>query len=214
MCGGYTCREEIKVFGNISIPTFVWGQYQACKYGTKCWTTSLTIPFMHWSKNDPTIALAPQVKIPPKFLTVQKCKQYVIYFYLPKQFNKSPSCTGLVQKAEQHFSENILVVIDEEKKQSCLFSTDSVTFDGHVSCAVVGDDLFIVHGDKMAQVEKFTYLLVASASIDHNTTFSISFDLTVPHANSTLFAIQDTLCIVVVVMINMSHSLRYTSLIS
>ena len=88
------------------------------------------------------------------------------------------------------------MVIDEEKKQSCLFSTDSVTFDGHVSCAVVGDGLFIVSGDKMAQVEKFTHLLVTSASIDQNATVLISFDLTVPHANSTLFAIQDTLCVV------------------
>ena len=46
-------------------------------------------------------------------------------------------------------------------------------------------------------MEKFTHLLVANAAnTDQNTKFSVSFDLTVPHANSTLFVFQDNLCIV------------------
>ena len=124
---------------------------------------------------------------------MQKCKQFVIYFYLPNHFRKTdkpvPRGTG--------FSESAITINDEENKRSCLFLTNSVTFDGHVSSAVVGDDLFILSRDKMAKVEKFTHLLVASAAnTDQNTKFTISFDLTVPHANSTLFVIQDTLCIV------------------
>lgn len=86
-----------------------------------------------------------------------------------------------------------MIVTDEETKQSGVFSTDSLTYDGYISCAIVDADLFVVSGDKMAKVEKFSHLLVTSA--EQNTTFSISFDLNVPHANSTLFVIQDILCV-------------------
>ena len=86
------------------------------------------------------------------------------------------------------------MVTDEEKQQSCSFLTGSVTFDRYVNCVVIGADMFIVSGDKMAKVEKFTHLLVASTN--QATEYSITFDLSVPHANSTLFVIRDTLCIV------------------
>ena len=128
--------------------------------------------------------------------TVQKCQQYVIYFHLPKHFREYWRTIG-GQEHHHQFSESVLIISDEGNKQLCLFLTDSVTFDGHVSSAVVGDDLFILSGDKMAKVEKFTHLLVASAAnTDQSTKYSISFDLTVPHTNSTLFVVQDTLCVV------------------
>ena len=203
VCGGYASGDKIKLFsivceqrmrpGTICIPS------HSCTIN--CWTTSLTVPTSHWSEITTTTAVVPKVKIPSinKLAAVQKCKRYLVYFYLPDSYCYELKGTVVVANKRiisQKFPHSSILVIDEEKRQSCLFSTDSVLFDGHVSCAVVGDDLFIASGDSMAQVEKFTHLLVASASIDQNTTFSISFDLTVPHANGTLFAVQDTLCVV------------------
>ena len=185
LCGGFTCGEEIKMFGTIDSGGLMK------EYSTKCWNTCLTKPFSQWSENALPIALSPRIKISPimYLAAVQKCKQYVIYFYLRKQIR------GICVLGHE-LAVNTVIVSDEEKNQSCLLSTDSVTFDGPVSCAVVGADLFIIRGDKMAKVEKFTHLLVASASADQSTTFSISFDLKVPHANGTLFVVQDTLCVV------------------
>ena len=198
ICGGYASGDKIKLFGIVSDQKM----YFASNCTTNCWTTSLTTPTSHWSEITTTTAVVRKGKIPQfgKLAAVQKCKRYVVYFYLSSQYcykleGKIVVATeGLLRP--KNFLPSKIMVIDEEKKQSCLFSTDSVTFEGHVSCAVVGDDLFVVNGDKMAQVKKFTNLLVASASIDQNTTFSISFDLTVPHANGTVFAVQDTLCVV------------------
>ena len=200
ICGGYTSGDKIKLFGLVYEQENNPGSmYFSSNCTTNCWTTSLTMPTSHWSEIT-TTAVVPKGIIPPfnKLAAVQKCKRYVVYFYLPDQYYYKLEGT-VVMAAENLLSlksQSRIMVIDEEKKQSCLFLTDSVTFDGHVSCAVVGDDLFVVNEDKMAQVEKFTHLLVASASIDQNTTFSISFDLTVPHANGTLFAVHNTLCVV------------------
>ena len=203
VCGGYASGDKIKLFGIVYAQKKKPGEnYSFYKCTTNCWTTSLTMPTSHWSEITTTAAVDPKEKIPPfdELAAVQKCKRYVVYFYLPNHYwyeledKIVVAVEGLVSPII--FFPSRIMVTDEEKKQSCLFSTDSVTFDSHVSCAVVGDDLFIASGDKMARVEKFTHLLVASASIDQNTTFSISFDLTVPHANSTLFAVQDTLCVV------------------
>ena len=201
VCGGYASGDKIKLFGSVYEQRNNPGSTSfSSNCTTNCWTTSLTMPTSHWSEITTTTAVVPKGKIPPfdKLAAVQKCKRYVVYFYLPDQYYYKLEGTVVVAAKDffSHKSQSRIMVIDEEKNQSCLFLTDSVTFDGHVSCAVVGDDLFIVNEDKMAQVEKFTHLLVASASIDQNTTFSISFDLTVPHANSTLFAVQDTLCVV------------------
>ena len=195
--GGYTCGEEIKMFGAI-VETSNRGIYTTNDFTAKCWSTSLTKPFSKWSENATYIEPATQVKIPHKFLAaVQKYQQYVFYFYLPMSFYQSSKmyCWSVGQ---QRFTESVLIVSNEENNQLCLFVTDgSVTFDGHVSSAVVGDDLFILSGDKMSKVEKFTHLVVASAAnTDQYTKYSISFDLTVPHANSTLFVVQDTLCVV------------------
>jgi len=57
---------------------------------------------------------------------------------------------------------------------------------------LAGADMFIVSEDKMAWVKKFSDLLV----VIHDKAHDVSFDIDVPHANSTLFAVQDTLCIV------------------
>ena len=202
--GGYAYGEEIKLFGIVDKPKQT-GHFRGSKmtykndYTTKCWNTSLTIPFSCWSKST-SIEFVPEAKISPQYLVaVQKCKQYIIHFYSPEKYCKKDNSliARLLNQYTVSLSEDVLVVTDDEKKQSCLFSTDSVTFDGHVSSAVVGDDLFILSGDKMAKVEKFTHLLVASAAnTDQSTQFTISFDLTVPHTNSTLFVVQDTLCVV------------------
>ena len=198
--GGYAYGEEVKLFGTIDEPkvdVYFRGSKTKYKndYTTKCWNTSLTIPFSCWSS-----IVVPEAKISPKYLvSAQKCKQYIIHFYSPATYCKKSNIFMVRTLGQQTglLSESVLVVTDDEKKQSCLFSTDSVTFDGHVSSAVVGDDLFILSKDKMAKVENFTHLLVASAAnTDQNTQFTISFDLTVPHANSTLFVVQDTLCVV------------------
>ena len=201
VCGGYTSGDKIKLFGLVYEQRNNPGSVCfSSNCTTNCWTTSLTVPTLHWSEITTTIAVVPKGIMPPfdKLAAIQKCKRYVVYFYLPDQYYYK--LEGTVVVAAEDFlslkSQSRIMVIDEEKKQSCLFLTDSVTFDGHVSCAVVGDDLFIVNEYKMAQVEKFTNLLVASASIDQNTTFSISFDLTVPHANGTVFAVHNTLCVV------------------
>ena len=154
------------------------------------------MPFSKWSEIAISIepAVTEEVKLHSKFLaTVQKCKQFVIYFYLSNHFHR------ILHRITQGntFSESVLIVSDEDNKRSCLFLTNLLTFEGHVSSAVVGADLFILSGDKMAKVEKFTHLLVASAAnTDQDTQFTISFDLTVPHTNSTLFVVQDTLCVV------------------
>ena len=184
LCGGYTCGEEIKVFGIVLQD----GGLIFKSYTTRCWNTCLTRPFSEWSENTSPTALSPQIKTPRIncLAAVRNCKQYVIYFYLPNKLRMT--------NVKEQFSSNTVIVSDKEKNQSCLFSTDSVSFDGPVSCAVVGADLFIVSRNKMAKVEKFAYLLVARA--DRSTMFSISFDLKVPHANGTLFVVQDTLCVV------------------
>ena len=199
ICGGYTCGEEIKVFGIVT--KIGKDVFSSNDYTAKCWTTSLVMPFSKWSENATSLKppATQEVKIPSRFLAaVQKCQQYIIYFYLPNHFRKGKQFNLNPQGHDHHpFSESVLVISDEENKRSCLFLTNSVTFDGHVSSAVVGADLFILSGDKMAKVEKFTHLLVASAAnTDQDTQFTISFDLTVPHTNSTLFVVQDTLCVV------------------
>ena len=198
LLGGYAYGEEIKLFATIDEPKeachyHVGKRIYKSNYTTKCWNTSLIIPFSCWSKSTST-EFVPEAKISPKYLVgAQKCKQYIIHLYSPETYRKK----GNFARTLGQQTEAVLVVTDDEKKQSCLFSTDSVTFDGHVSSAVVGDDLFILYGDKMAKVGKFTHLLVASAAnTDQDTKFSISFDLTVPHGNSTLFVVQDTLCVV------------------
>jgi len=180
VCGGYTSGERIKVVGVVDIPGR--NVYQR-SYITKCWDVSLTMPSLHWSETTPTIVLPPNDSLKPRneqLVAIQKCKQYLIYFYVSQPSDKSKST---------------LIVTDEEKQQSCSFLTGSVTFDRYVNCVVIGADMFIVSGDKMAKVEKFShYLLVASTK--QATESSITFDLSVPHANSTLFVIQDTLCVV------------------
>ena len=191
ICGGYTCGKEIKLFGIISETS----AFEMDGYTAKCWTTSLEMPFSKWSESSTSIIKpSTEIKIPPIFLAaVQKCQQYVLYFYLPNH-SRAAQKTKRGPQSHHPFSESVIIVNDEENKRSSLLLTDSVTFDGHVSSAVVGADLFILSGDKMAKVKKFTHLLVASAAnTDQNT---ISFDLTVPHANSTLFVVQDTLCVV------------------
>ena len=195
LCGGYTCGNEIKLFATVN-------ELKSNNYGnnyiTKCWTTSLAKPSLQWTENIPPVTFPPHVKIPyNKSLTaVRKCKQYVIYFYTqrPDSFFSGfgSNAKGADWQSLSSF-QSLVVVIDEKMKQSCLFSTDSLTYDGYISCAVVGADLFIASGDKMARVEKFGHLLVASA--EQSTMFSLSFDLNVPHANSTLFVIQDSLCV-------------------
>ena len=205
LCGGYTCGNEIKLFATVN-------ELKSNNYGnnyiTKYWTTSLAKPSLHWTENTPPVTFPPRGKarVPCMYnnplTAVRKCKQYAIYFYTstPHPFFDVQS-TGLnlvgnvkvANKQSLSSWQSLVVVIDEEMKRSCLFSTDSLTYDGYISCAVVGADLFIASGDKMARVEKFGHLLVASA--EQNTTFSISFDLNVPHANGTLFVIQDSLCV-------------------
>ena len=197
LCGGYTCGEEIKVFGTI----YRIKRRYKLKTIKKCWNTCLTMPFSQWSESTSSIiALSPHVKVPPiaYLVAVRKCKQYVIYFYSPQKSCESDAQLSSSASICEHEVSNTLLVNNEEENQSCLLSIDStsVTFDGFVSCTVVGADLFIVSGDKMAKVEKITHLLVASARADQSTTFSISFDLRVPHANGTLFVVQDTLCVV------------------
>ena len=196
--GGYTCGEEIKMFGAI-VETLDRGIHTTNDFTAKCWSTSLTKPFSEWSENATYIEPAAKVNMPHNVLAaVQKYQQYVFYFYLPVNFYRSCKLFCGSQSQQLRFTESVLIVSNEENNQLCLFVTDgSVTFDGHVSSAVVGDDLFILSGDKMSKVEKFTHLVVASAAnTDQYTRFSISFDLTVPHANSTLFVVQDTLCVV------------------
>ena len=167
--------------------------------------TSLTIPFSCWLENTPPSTSAFQSVMPPIELLVaaQKYEQYIVYCYLPKQTPRHkihllgeipliPDSTLVVTDKKK----SQLVVTDEEKSQFCLFSTDSVTFNRHVSCAVVDADLFIVSGDKMARVENFRHFLVASANVDQFKKFPISFDIDIPHANGTIFVVRNTLCVV------------------
>ena len=164
LCGGYSCEEEIRMLGLVD------GGYG--NYNPKWWTTSLTVPSLHWSENndkkrnvkilDHTKSVTtknPQDKKRTSsktvLIAVQKFKQYIICFYAVKSRYDKP----------QKFYN--ISIIDEEKQQSCicLVSTDSsVMISRYVNCAVVGADLFIVNGDKMAKVEKFAHLLVASAN--------------------------------------------------
>ena len=204
MLGGFTCRDEIKVLSIITIPEpaanhlFRIRGSERCyvnNFVAKCWNTSLTKPFLCWSEETPTITPANyKFNIPPAELlvAVQKCKQYIIYCYSPKQINSSIDFLRQMNP----FPESTLIITDEEKEQLCLFSAGSVTFDRHVSCAVVGADLFIISGDKMAKVEKFSHLLFANTNSNRTKKFSISFGLNVPHANGTLFVTQNTLCVV------------------
>ena len=187
LCGGYTCGNEIALFATVNEPKYNHGS----DFITKCWTTTLAKPSLRWTENTPgPLITHPQIGKSESTLlfAVRKCKQYIIYFYLPRQ---------LWFRGKKMFSlqpsSSFIIVTDEQTKRSGVFSTDSLTYDGHISCAIVDADLFVVSGDKMAKVEKFSHLLFASA--EQNTTFSISFDLNVPHANSTLFVIRDILCV-------------------
>ena len=69
ICGRYTSREEIKLFGIVTEtmgPDCIYGN----NYTAKSWTTSLAMPFSKWSENATFIAPATnqKVKIPSKFL--------------------------------------------------------------------------------------------------------------------------------------------------
>ena len=185
LCGGFVYGEEIR-----AIVRYLPYSMKT----TNCWSTSLKKPFSCWSESTPPITSSSQLIVPPieLLVAVQRCNQYIIYCYLPKKASR----VVLDIRKEKKLPDNALIVTDEEKNQSCLFSTDSVTFDRHASCAVVGADLFVVSGNKMARVEKFSHFLVASANTDKFTKFSISFDLEIPHANGTIFVVRNTLCVV------------------
>ena len=181
MLSGFACRKEIKVLSTIAIPKYIdkhnqfglklRNPYYVADFIAKCWNTSLTKPFSCWSEESPTITPAnSQFNIPPAELlvAVQKCKQYIVYCYSPKQTNPQPLWSGVIGGPIQSnpFPGSTLIVTDEEKEQLCLFSAGSVTFDRYVSCAVVGADLFIVSGDKMAKVEKFNHLLLLAPIVN------------------------------------------------
>ena len=57
--------------------------------------------------------------------------------------------------------------------------------------------MFIINKNKMAKVEKFRHLLVANKLSSFTKQFhAVNFNIDVPHANGTLFCVQETLCVV------------------
>ena len=199
LLGGLVSGDEIKLIGMIC-PTITRAhQAKSSKMHksyqkqlepvTKCWTTSLTTPsnFARWFESEYT----PQVKYTSQansdLVAVQQCKDFVIYFY--KSFNDSyfgtPEPVGSV------------VITKQQEELSCRFSAKLVSFNRHVNCAIVGADMFIINGNKMAKIENFETSLydkdVYYKRIRMLSTSSMSFNLKVPHTDSSLFVAQNTL---------------------
>lgn len=171
--GGYAGDEEIKMFGEISKPEYSNQMlsskgYYMSKVIPQCWTTSLMVPSQcnQWTEDAPS---APKLSL----LSIQKCNQYVIYFYLYNNFT----------------------ITDESNQASCSFSTGSVHMSRHVKCALLDEDLFVVSGNKMAKLEKFRKFL-SSANNNNQTSKEVEFSFDVPHLNSTPFVVQSNLFVV------------------
>ena len=105
ICGGYTCGEEIKVFGiNIAeTRDFLWGPPN--DYIAKCWTTSLAIPFSKWSENTTSIesAVTQQVKIPSKFWQLYKSASSLSFTFTYQIIFAKAINLLLVVKVTVHF---------------------------------------------------------------------------------------------------------------
>ena len=170
LCGGYAGDGEIKMFGEVSKPEYSKQMFSSKGYYTskatpQCWSTSLTMPSqcIQWTEDTPS---APRLSL----LSIQKCDQIVIHFYLYNKFTITDKCN----------------------KASCSFSTGSVHINRHVKCAILGEDLFIVSGNKMAKLESIRKLL-SSTNNNQSTLKEIEFKFDVPHYNSTPFVIQGSL---------------------
>lgn len=173
LLGGFTYRNDIKMIG---WKGFEYKKSDPCT--TMCWTTSLTVPSdsSQWLESKYTPLVIPRQKM--QLVAVQQSKNFLIHFYSP---------------------EHIIIVIDEQTQRFCSFSTKSVTFNRYANCAVVGTDIFFVSEDKMAKVENFNTLLIHKRILEQSKQlqmFLISFDINVPHADSTLFVVHNTLCTV------------------
>lgn len=171
LCGGFAPGddEQIKMFGEINKPEYSNQMlsskgYYMSKVIPQSWTTSLTMPSQcsQWVEDAPNSQRL-------NLLSIQKYHHYIFRFYLYNNFT----------------------ITDESSGVSCSFSTGPIHMNRHVKCALLDDDLFVVCGDKMAKLEKFTRFLSSS-----HTTPEIEFSYDVPHVNSTPFVIQGILFVV------------------
>lgn len=170
LCGGYASDEDIKMFGDISKPEYSNQMlsskgYYMSKVIPQCWATSLNMPSQctQWVED---AANAPKQIL----LSIQKCNQYVIHFYLYNNFT----------------------ITDKSKGISCSFSTGSVHMNRHVKCVLLDEDMLIISSNKMAKIEKFREFLLPANS----TCQEVVFTFDVPHINSTPFVVQGSLFVV------------------
>ena len=172
LCGGYADGQEIKMVGIVNVPEYYFRSYRtkgyyACTVRVDCWATSLTTPSQCEAWSQSSLP----VSCSSELLSIQQCHQYVIFFY----------------------SNKIAIInVNENSQQLTLHS--SVYFNRHDNCAVVGTNMFIVNKHKMAKVENLGDLLTGGD--DNTEKVPLLFDLDIPHANGTLFVVQDTLCII------------------
>ena len=168
--GGFVCGDEIKIFGTVK-DTIHFGTVKDTIPGYKSWGTSLKklkeLP--QWSE----IAW-PHAPRDKNLLTVQQCENYVVFFY----------------------SNGTLEVKQGEELCTSLSIPYTVKLNRYVNFAFVGADMFIINHNKMAKVVKFRPLLVANKISVYTKRFDVKFNIDVPHANGTIFCVQDTLCVV------------------
>ena len=173
LCGGYVHGEEIRTVGIVFVPEYVTCRGLKSNYRSKsttyCWATSLTTPSQCETWSD--CSELPHTFFGQLLMSVQQCQQYVIYFY-----------------------SNQFTVTNIENQRSRSFSTEDEDLSRHVNCAVVDTTLFIINDNKMAMVKNFSESL-HNEDVECDTT-EVQFQIDVPHANSTLFVVHDTLCVV------------------
>ena len=174
LCGGYACDEKIKMFGELSKPEYSSQMlsskgYYMSKVVPQYWVTSLSTPSQchHWLEHTPD---SPRLNL----LSVQKCLQYVVHFYLYNNFT----------------------IIDESQGTSCSFSTGSIHMNQHVKCTLIDEDLFIISTNKMAKLEKFRKFLSSTTNNQTTSPKEIEFSYDVPHINSTPFVVQGSLFVI------------------
>ena len=175
LCGGYICGNKMKVFGTLTKP-------ETHLTETKCWTRPLSMPPAPSQHDSWSITAQPIAHTNSSLVlhTVQKVMQYIVYFYAPKsppEDRNGPSYT--------------VIIADKDQQRSCRFSSD-ISFSRFINCAVVDNDMYIINGDKMAMVKDFNCFLTANHT--QTARLSVQYDIIVPHTDSTLFVVQDTLC--------------------
>lgn len=172
--GGYVCGDQIEMLGRINTPKPCGSRVVSYKNEStdKSWVISLT-DLSKWSESIPDPTYWDE-----ELMAVQQCQQYIVYFY----------------------SNNTLKIISKEKAQNphtFQARPNAKKFNRYINFTIFDNDMFILNENTMAKIENFQKLLdVDEHELLKKRLNEVNFNLTVKHANGTLFAVEDALCVV------------------